>query len=76
MQFWVAFDVVLFCGLIFHHLFATLFSMNLASMIPCFIRSLFQKHLARTLGLEALLVLQVLLRFGIPGTEVWLCRYL
>ena len=32
--------------------------------------------MARKLWLEGVLVLQVLLSFGIPGTEVWLCRYL
>jgi hypothetical protein len=35
-----------------------------------------QKHLARKLGLEGILVHQVLLSFGTPGTVIWLCRYL
>ena len=35
-----------------------------------------QKHLARKLGLEGVLVLQVLLSFGTPGKVIWLCRYL
>ena len=28
------------------------------------------------MGLEGILVLQVLLSFGTPGTVIWLCRYL
>jgi hypothetical protein len=34
--------------------------------------SLFQKHLDRKLGLEGVLVLQVLLTFGTPGAVIWL----
>jgi hypothetical protein len=37
---------------------------------------LLQKHLARKLGLEGVLVLQVLLDYGTPGAVNWLCGYL
>ena len=35
-----------------------------------------QKHLARKLGIEGVLVLQVLLDYGTPGAVNWLCGYL
>ena len=35
-----------------------------------------QKYLARKLGIEGVLVLQVLLDYGTPGAVNWLCRYL
>ena len=35
-----------------------------------------QKYLARKLGIEGVLVLQVLLDYGTPGAVNWLCGYL
>ena len=61
----MALDVVLFSGLIFHHLFATFFSMNLASLIPCFIRSL---SLPKTPGAQ----IGVRGCFGAPGAAEYL----